>query len=149
MDTCRETSTVGECCHTLIYSKFSTSCHIGSNRPTIRLLNKLVKTSVTIKWYDLGIELLGDENLQALDEIQSNYPRDVSSCCTKMFQLWLDRQPEASWRQLVQALREPNIELLELANTLEQKLMSINEGSYHSLCVPAAKLKKDFWLFDG
>ena len=141
MDTYRETCTVGECCHTLIYSKFST-CHIGSNRPTIRLLNKLVKTSVTIKWYDLGIELLGDDNLQALDEIQSNYPRDASSCCTKMFQLWLDRQPEASWRQLIQALREPNIELLELANTLEQKLMSINEGICHSLCVPY--MRKNF-----
>ena len=100
----------------------------GNNRPTIKLLNKLVKKSVATKWYDLGIELLDDGNLQALDEIQKNNPRDASMCCTKMFQLWLERQPDASWRQLIQALREPNIELNELANTIEQKLISINEG---------------------
>ena len=103
--------------------------YVGRNRPTLKLLNKLVKVSATNKWYDLGVELLADEDVQALDEIQNNYPRDMSTCCTKMLQLWLDRQPEASWRQLIQALREPNIEFKELANTIEQKLISINEGS--------------------
>ena len=78
----------------------------------------------------MGVELLAEEDVQALDEIQSNYPSNASMCCTKMFQLWLDRQPEASWRQLIKALREPNIELKELANTIEQKLISINEGNY-------------------
>ena len=79
----------------------------------------------------MGIELLGDESLHALDEIQQNYPRDAGTCCTKMFQLWLERQPEASWRQLIQALREPNIEMNELANAIEQKLISINEGKLY------------------
>ena len=77
----------------------------------------------------MGVELLAEEDVQALDEIQNYYPRDVSMCCTKMFQLWLDRQPEASWRQLIQALREPNINLEELANTIEQKLTTIIEGN--------------------
>ena len=101
----------------------------GNNRPTLKLLNKLVKRSVTTKWYDLGVELLAEEDVQALDEIQRNNPSDVSTCCTKMFQLWLEKQPDASWRQLIQALREPNIEMNELANTIEQKLVSINEGT--------------------
>ena len=86
--------------------------------------------SATNKWYDLGVELLEEEDMPALDEIQDKYSTDASMCCTKMFQLWLDRQPEASWRQLIQALREPNIELKDLANTIEQKLISINEGNY-------------------
>ena len=101
----------------------------GNNRPTLKLLHKLVKRSVTTKWYDLGVELLAEEDVQALDEIQKNNPSDVSTCCTKMFQLWLERQPDASWRQLIQALREPNIEMNKLANTIEQKLVSINEGT--------------------
>ena len=79
----------------------------------------------------MGVELLAEEDVQALDEIQSNYPRDASTCCTKMFQLWLDRQPAASWRQLIEALREPNIELKELANTIEQKLITIKEGNHN------------------
>ena len=91
-----------------------------------------MKKLVTIKWHDLGIELLSEEDVQALDEIQNNYPRDASKCCTKMFQLWLERQPGASWRQLIQALREPNIEMNELADTIEQKLISINKGNYES-----------------
>ena len=76
----------------------------------------------------MGIELLDDGSLQDLDQIQNNYPRDASTCCTKMFQLWLERQSDASWRQLIQALREPHIEMNELANAIEQKLISINEG---------------------
>ena len=101
----------------------------GNNRPTLKLLNKLVKKSLITKWYDLGIELLAEEDVQALDEIQRNNPRDASTCCTKMFQLWLERQPKASWKQLVEALKEPNIEMNELANTIEQKLVSINKGT--------------------
>ena len=103
---------------------------VGKNRPTLKLLNKLAKVYATAKWYDLGVELLAEEDVQALDEIQSNYPRDASMCCTKMFQLWLDKQPEASWRQLIEALRESNIELKELANTIEQKLITIHKGNY-------------------
>jgi len=78
----------------------------------------------------LGIELL-DVDLKTLDEIRNNCPSDASMCCTRMFQLWLDGQPEASWRQLIQALREPNIEMYELANKIEQKLISINEGNVY------------------
>ena len=102
---------------------------MDSVRPTLKLLNKYVKPFVTTKWYDLGIELLDDEDVKALDEIQSNYPKDASMCCTKMFQLWLDRQPKTSWRELLQALREPNIGLNELADTVEQELISLNEGN--------------------
>jgi len=102
----------------------------GNNRPTLKLLNKLVKPHVTTKWHDLGIELL-EVDLKTLDEIQNNYPRDANMCCTRMFQLWLDGQPGASWRQLLQALKEPNIGMYELANKIEQKLISINEGNVY------------------
>ena len=74
----------------------------------------------------MRIELLDLEDIYTLDEIQKNYPSDASTCCTKMFQLWLDRQPEASWEQLIQALR--GIDLDEVASTTEIGLLSINEG---------------------
>ena len=73
----------------------------------------------------MGIELLEPEDIQALDEIQRNYPRDVSMCCTKMLQLWLERQPDATWEQLIQALKE--VEMNELASNVQQKL-SVSEG---------------------
>ena len=87
----------------------------------------------------MGIELLDVEDLKALDVIQSNYPKDASTCCTKMFQLWLDRQPEASWEQLIQALRELN--MFDPANTIEQKLIMIsNKGKLFISDVDSYKL---------
>ena len=96
----------------------------GNKRPTLKELNKLVKKSASFKWYDLGIELLEPEDIHELDEIQKNYPRDTSMCCTKMFQLWLDKQPDASWSHLIEALKESSIEMNELANAIEQELQS-------------------------
>jgi len=78
----------------------------------------------------LGIELLEVEDLKTLDKIQNNYPRDADACCTRMFQLWLDRQPEASWRQLIQALRE--LKMNELASTIALNLIS-DEGKLFNI----------------
>ena len=93
--------------------------------PTLKQLNKL-KQSFTFKWYDLGIELLDTKDLPKLDEIQKDCPGDVSTCCTKLFKLWLDKQPEASWEQLIEGLR--GIDLNEVANATKLELLSINEG---------------------
>ena len=45
-------------------------------------------------------------------------------CCTEMFQLWLSKQPRASWNQLIDSLRQPGIDLNRLANEIEQMLKS-------------------------
>ena len=74
----------------------------------------------------MGIELLEPGDLPALDKIQINYPRDVGMCCTKMLQLWLERQPDATWEQLIQALKE--VKMNELASTIEQELSSVSKG---------------------
>ena len=47
-------------------------------------------------------------------------------CCTKMLQLWLERQPDATWEQLIQALKE--VEMNELGSTIEQELSSVSKG---------------------
>ena len=109
-------------------------CIIGNNRPTLKLLNKF-KDSVGTKWYDLGIELLDDKDCDKLDAIQSDHSKDVSSCCTQMFKLWLNLQPSASWNQLIQALREPNIGKDGLAKEIETKIKSINQGNFSILVV--------------
>ena len=52
-------------------------------------------------------------------------------CCTKMIRLWLDKQPDASWEQLLQALKE--VEMNDLASTTEQELLSVNQGKLSML----------------
>ena len=63
------------------------------------------ETGVTLKWYDIGLELLDGNNVP-LDEIKENYPNDVNKCCTEMFKNWLQYNPEANWDQLASALSE-------------------------------------------
>jgi len=63
-------------------------------------------------WRDLGIELLGQEADAALNTISANNRGNVIQCCSSMFSLWLERQPEASWKQLVEALIKVNLKSL-------------------------------------
>ena len=74
-------------------------------------------------WYNLGIDLLEVDDVEALSTIQSEHPTDINTCCTKMFQLWLRKQPSASWDQLIDSLRQPGIDLNHLASKTEQMLV--------------------------
>ena len=75
----------------------------------------------TNTWKDLGMELVGFGSNDALDVIEHNN-RDVTECCSAMFKLWLRRNPTASWRKLIQALR--NMLLNYLATQIESKLQT-------------------------
>ena len=75
------------------------------------------------KWYDLGIELLERDDVKELNTIRSQYPTNVNTCCTEMFQLWLNKQLTASWNQLIDSLRQPGIDLGHLAGKIEQMLL--------------------------
>ena len=86
-------------------------------------LNRHVREQLCAKstevWKDLGIELLGVGSNDALDVIK-NSNGDVTERCAAMFQLWLDRQPTANWRQLIEALKQ--LQLNYLATQIESKL---------------------------
>ena len=76
-----------------------------------------------MKWHDLGIELLDSRDIGELDTTEAEHPSDLNKCCTKMFNLWLKKQPTASWNQLIEALRQPGVELGTLACKIEQMLL--------------------------
>ena len=58
---------------------------------------------IAIKWYTLGVELLGGHTTE-LDVIETNYLSDDDRC-SRMFKKWLEMKPDASWSQLVIALK--------------------------------------------
>ena len=103
---------------------------VGDNTPTLKLLNRHVKKEATNKWYDLGIELLSNEDVEELNTIRKNYPNDAGACCTEMFQLWLKKETRATWKKLMEALKAPGIEMNQLANKIEQMLISIVQGNH-------------------
>ena len=70
-------------------------------------------------WKDLGRELIPKSDA-ALGGITASAKGDVITCCSKLFELWLQRQPEASWRQLIEALKE--VKLTTLAVEIQEKL---------------------------
>ena len=66
-------------------------------------------------WKNLGVELLpeGEKSVAALKIISANSHRDVNKCCASLFSKWLQMVPDASWRQLIEALKVVNLEQSE------------------------------------
>ena len=93
--------------------------------PDDKYLNKYVRGKVcaagTNKWRDLGIVLMGQDAVTDLDMMRVDYPNNVQECCSRMFTEWRQRTPKASWKQLIEALKE--VELTQLASELEELLI--------------------------
>lgn len=112
-----------------------------NDRPDIKYLNRHVKPFVCGAcdknpevWKVLGIELLGQESETALNTISADSRGSVVACCSGMFSLWLERQPEASWRLLIDALI--NVKLLSLAAGVK-RLLTPSEQQNRSQVIPA------------
>ena len=79
---------------------------------------------VADKWRDLGVQLLprlGQERM--LDIIAADHPHDVVSYCKRVLEKWLDTATDATWNELIRALRSPSIQLHYFAGQLEQMLI--------------------------
>ena len=57
----------------------------------------------TVKWYELGLQL--EVKGKDLDVIQANNQNSVEACKREMFSKWLRITPNASYQQVVEALR--------------------------------------------
>ena len=78
--------------------------------------------NVAAKWRDLGVQLLRPDQETMLDIIAANHPHDVVSCCKRVLEKWLDTTTDATWNELIRALRSPSVQLDYLARQLEQKM---------------------------
>ena len=96
--------------------------HVGTDRPALKHLYTHVRTSIANDWYDIGVALLDPGDEVVLNVIDKNHHRDVEKCAAEMLKIWLSRKSEATWNQLLEALREPNIKLNALAKKIEEML---------------------------
>ena len=94
--------------------------HTASERPHGRYL-KNVRSLFAKKWYDIGLELFDLEDESELELIKSSKLGKVE-CCAEMLELWLHRQPYATWNQLLEALESPGIELNNVALKIRRML---------------------------
>ena len=101
--------------------------------PDDKYLNKYVRGKIcaagTNKWRDLGIVLMGQDAVTDLDMIRVDYPYNVKECCSRMFTEWRQRTSKASWKQLIEALKE--VKLTQLASELEELLIPSVECHKH------------------
>ena len=78
------------------------------------------------KWYELGVMLLEEKQEKHLTLVQTNYGGDARKCCLAVLQYWMDVHPEATWDQLVIALRSPGVELVHVASDIENNFSGKN-----------------------
>ena len=62
----------------------------------------------------MGLELLEPEDVEKLNEIKYSHQRDASEGCKQMLQMWLERCPDAMWKDLIRALHEIGLKSLAL-----------------------------------
>ena len=93
------------------------------DRPTIQQLVDVMRIEnieITTKWYELGLKLV-DSN-EVLKVIETDNPRNTNTCCRVMFEKWLEKTPNASWRQLVTTL--DNIKMNTAADAVRKLFKS-------------------------
>ena len=97
---------------------------LGSGRPSSKDLYDHVVNNVADKWRDLGVQLLRPDQEKMLDIIAADHPHDVVSCCKCVLNKWLDTTTNATWNELIRALRSPSVQLEYLASQLEQRMIA-------------------------
>ena len=107
----------------------------ASECPEDKYLNRHVVNEVAAAcayhpdiWRDLGIELLGQDGRADLDVIKANHSDKVTKCCSAMLTLWRQRQTNASWSQLIEALKQ--LKLNRVATEIEKLLKSFTEQEH-------------------
>ena len=82
------------------------------------------------KWYQLGIQM--KLNVKKLEDIHK-LPDDSTYKTTKMFELWLDTKPDATRRQVIDALRKEEITIAHEYEQILRKSCSLPTSKYKSL----------------
>ena len=86
------------------------------------------------QWYVLGVNLLREEQESHLDIIESDHAGDNKKCCIDMFRYWLSTNTTATWKQLIDALQSPAVELPVVAADLEKMLTGLSRTYIASYC---------------
>ena len=107
---------------TCLMVKYQLVFFIDTDRPTLKYLYRHVRTDITAKWYDIGVELFDEEDEFVLNTIMVNHPDDSDRCTAEMLRLWLDRKSNPTWNHLIDALKVPYIKLEALASKIEGML---------------------------
>ena len=109
---------------TQLYSYLLSIVCIGSGRPSLKDLHDHVVNNAAVKLRDFGVQLLRPDQEKMLDIIAADHPHDVVSCCKCVLKKWLDTTSDATWNELIRALRSPSVQLNYVAGQIEQMFIT-------------------------
>ena len=115
-------------CVTIQCGYFTTT---GSDHPAHKHL-KHVRVLIATKWYDIGLELMEEEDVKDLHVIKAKYATDISKACEEMLELWLRKRPKDTWNNLINAMKCPDIELNDAADKIEKMLIASTQGMHYN-----------------
>ena len=118
--------------------------YIG-NHPTIKQLHSILNPNVSgvaTRWHDLGLQLFDNDATGILDVIKADHPNDVTTCCNEMLKKWLEMQHDASWSQLVKALKKTGMNTM--ANNIN-KLINNGMRQLYIALYPQISFIKNFY----
>ena len=93
---------------------------IVNSKPTIKCLQRSkIITTIGSKWYELGIALLDEDQFGRLDIIKTN-DSEVTRRCTALLNFWLQSHSTATWKDLIDALASPGVELHDVVAIIKR-----------------------------
>ena len=108
-------------CHDLCDNYF-----VADSVPSTKQLLPFV-ADIAPSWYEVGAVLLDVKQESQLRLIRATHTNDLRKCCLAMLQYWTSMHREATWHQLVSALRSPGVDLATLASEIEKNFSGNND----------------------
>lgn len=71
------------------------------------------------KWYELGIALLDDDQVAKLEAIKTERG-EANRHCIAMLLCWLSTHSDATWNDLIVALKSQGVELNNVADMVKE-----------------------------
>ena len=90
-------------------------------RPTIKELINVVVPRVAPIWHDIAVGL--DIEAPQLKLIATDNANDSQRCCMEMFCYWLESRPDASWENLIHAIKVVDLSYVATDVAAEKKLL--------------------------
>ena len=93
-----------------------------TSKPVLQDLHNILIPEIANDWYEVSIQLFDNSQLPKLEEIRATHSNDRRGGCLEMLKYWLQITPEATWDDIVHALRKPGLKLYSLADNVEKEV---------------------------
>jgi len=96
--------------------------YLGTDRPLLRDLSNFVSPNVGGKWFTLGLQLIDQAHTSVLFNMKNYLHNTCEDQCIEMFNQWLIIDSKATWNKVIASLKEPAVNLQNLAQTVDGML---------------------------